>query len=907
MTPDTPILERLYRLLLHVYPARIRARFATGMVFAFRHELADARAAGAVALLVFLVTTLVTTTWFAVRARLQRSPQQVHEPSTGAPKMRHALTFDWRDAWRSLRATPLVTTVAVLSLALGIGANTALFSILNSLILKTLPVRDPQQLVVIEGGSWTNPIWEEIRSRERDIADGAFAWSATSFDLSDGGPTDLVEGLWASGRMFDVLGVSPLLGRTLTSSDDVRGGGSAGAVAVISYGFWQRRFGGAADIVGRSISIERTPYTIVGVTEQGFFGPDVGRAFDVAIPIGTEPIIRGKNSALDGRTVWWLEIMLRLRPGQSLEQAAARLRDVQPQIREATVPPRWKAEDQAGYLKEPLRLAPAATGRSPLRNRYQQPLFAILVVVGAVLLIACANIANLLLARAVARRHELSIRLALGASRPRLARQLLAESTILAGTGAALGLVFAYWGSRILVRQLTTSTNNVFLDLSFDWRVLGFTMAVAITTALLFGLAPALGISGVAPNEAIKEQGRGVGSDPRLGIRNALVVIQVALSLTLVVAAGLFARTFLSLTTRDAGFDRDHVLIANIDTAASGPGGEARQRELVERLRQAAASHPGVTHAAASFTSPLARAGWNTPVVAPGLVLQGRERMSWVNTVSPGWFETYGIRLIAGRDVSPADRLGAPKVAVVNRTFAKRFFQSDNPLGRQFSTDEPGGPSAPYEIVGIVEDAVYRSLRAEMMPTMYIPFDQWEDPGDGVTIGVRTAGAGPMTLTRGLTEAFGRVDPRAAITFRSLADQVAGTLVQERLVARLSVFFGVLALVLAALGLYGVTAYAVSRRRAEIGIRMALGAAPASVTRLVLWRVGWLVALGVVAGGAISWWASTYVATLLYGLQPRDPVTFAGAALLLALIGLIAGWLPARRAARIDPTTILRA
>jgi predicted permease len=708
--------------------------------------------------------------------------------------------------------------------------------------------------------------------------------------------------------MFDVLGVSPLLGRTLTPADDVRGGGSAGAVAVISYGFWQRRFGGAADVIGRSISIERTPYTIVGVTRQGFFGPDVGRAFDVAIPIGTEPIIRGKDSALDRRSTWWLEIMLRLRPGQTVEQAAARLRDLQPQIRQATVPPHWKSEDQAGYLKEPFELTPAATGRSPLRSRYQQPLFAILVVVAAVLLIACANIANLLLARAVARRHELSIRLALGASRPRLARQLLAESMLLAGAGAALGLVLAYWGSRILVRQLTTSTNNVFLDLSFDWRVLGFTMAVAITTALLFGLAPALGISGVAPNEAIKEQGRGIGSDPRLGIRNALVVIQVALSLTLVVAAGLFARTFLSLTTRDAGFDRDHVLIANIDTASLGPGAEAQQRELFERLRQAAASQPGVTHAAASFTSPLGRAGWNTPIVAPGnSALQGRQRMSWVNAVSPGWFDTYGIRLIVGRDVSTADRVGAPKIAVVNRAFAKRFFPGDNPLGRHFSTDEPGGPSAPYEIVGIVEDAVYRSLRAEMMPTMYIAFDQWEDPGDGVTIGVRTAGAGPMTLTRGLTEAFGRVDPRAAITFRSLADQVAGTLVQERLVARLSVFFGGLALLLAALGLYGVTAYAVSRRRAEIGIRMALGAAPAIVIRLVLWRVAWLVALGVVVGGAISWWASTYVATLLYGLQPRDPLTFTGAALLLGLIGLIAGWLPARRAARIDPTTILRA
>ena len=901
------LVERLYRLLLHVYPARLRNRFETGMTYAFCREFDEARARGVPSFLGFLVVTLVSTTWFGLAARLQRTPQHVPESPIGDPTMRHRFTFDWRDAWRSLRATPLVTTIAVLSLALGIGANTALFSILNSLILKSLPVREPQQLVVLDRGSWTNPIWEQVRAREQEIGESAFAWSAMSFDLSQGGPTDLVDGLWVSGRMFDVLGVPAVLGRTLTPADDVRGGGSDGAVAVISYGFWQRRFGGAADVIGRTISIQRTPFTIVGITPQGFFGPDVGRAFDVAIPLGIEPVINGRDSVLDKRSAWWLEIMARLRPDQTIEQARARLRDIQPQIRDATVPLHWKAEDQAGYLKEPFELLPAATGRSPLRSRYQQPLTAILVVVALVLLIACANIANLLLARAVARRHELSVRLALGASRLRLARQLLAESVLLAGTGAALGLVFAYWGSRILVRQLTTSTNNVFLDLSFDWRVLGFTMAVAVTTALVFGLAPALGISSVSPNEALKEQGRGVSFDRRLGVRNLLVVVQVALSLTIVVAAGLFARTFVSLATRNAGFDRERVLIANIGTTTQGADSALRRRELAERLRQAAAEQPGVTQAAASFTSPLGRGGWNTGIVVPGTpMLPGRERMSWVNAVSPDWFDTYGIRLIAGRDVSASDRLGAPQVAVVNRAFAKRFFRVDNPIGRQFSTDEPSGPSEPYEIVGIVEDAVYRSLRAEMMPTMYIAFGQLKEPGEGVTIGVRTAGAAPMSLARGLTDAFGRVDPRAAVTFRSLEEQVSGTLTQERLVARLSVFFGGLALLLAALGLYGVTAYAVSRRRTEIGIRMALGAAPSGVTRLVLWRVAWLVAIGVATGAAISLWASKFVSTLLYGLEPRDPATFLGAALLLAAIGLIAGWLPARRAARIDPTVVLR-
>ena len=476
---------------------------------------------------------------------------------------------DLRDAFRALKATPVVTLVAILSLALGIGANTAIFSILDSLMLRTLPVKEPQRLVLLGEGdaartSWTNPIWEQVRERQR-LFDGAFVWWSTRFNLAQGGPTELVDGLWASGGLFDVLGVPAILGRTFTEADDRRGGGPDGPVAVISYNFWQRRFGGAADAIGRSLTVERVPFTIVGVAPPDFFGVDVGRTFDVAIPIGTEPLIRGKESSLDGRSYWWLNVMIRLKAGQSLEAANSAIRGVQPQIREATMPQDWRPQDKDGYLKEGFSLIPAATGGSGLRQRYRLPLTTIMVVVGLVLLIACANIANLLLARATARRHELSVRVALGASRMRIARQLLSESLLLSGMGAAIGLLFAQWGSRLLVRQLSTSTNTVFLDLSLDWRVLGFTAGVAIATAVLFGMAPALRGTRVQPNDALKSQGRGVVGDGRLGLGNVLVVLQVALSLVLIVAAGLFVRTFSSLASLNPGFDRRPILVASLN------------------------------------------------------------------------------------------------------------------------------------------------------------------------------------------------------------------------------------------------------------------------------------------------------------------------------------------------------
>jgi putative ABC transport system permease protein len=826
---------------------------------------------------------------------------------------------DFRDAIRALRATPVVTLVVILSLALGIGANTAIFSIVNSLLLNALPVERPDRLVLLlsnpsvtPSSPWSNPAWEQIRDRHADVFEAAFAFSrrTTRFDLARGGQTDFVDGIYASGHYFDGLGVKALLGRTFTAADDRRDGGPNGPVAVISYALWQRRFGGAADVIGRAQAVDRVAFTIVGVMPPEFFGTDVGTRSDLILPLGTESLQRGRDSMLDRVGTSALLVMARLKEGQTVSAAEQAFRAVQPQVREATMPATARADTRARYLATPFGVEPAAGGTSAMRGRYRQPILAIMAVVGLVLIIACANVANLFLARGVARRHEFSVRLALGASRWRLARQPLVESLLLSTAGSIAGLAIARAASDFLIEQLSTRGNTVFLDTHLDWRALTFTAAVGIVVALLFGVVPALRASRTPPIDAIREHGPGSVGGRRLDMSGALITGQVALSLVLVVTAGLFVRTFTTLATLNVGFDRDAVLLVRLDVPRASA--EPSQRTaLYERVATAVRVVPGVAHAAVSEITPVSGMITDAYVeVENGPTLAPPQNITYRNVITPDWFATYGTRLLAGRDFSDRDELSAAPVAIVNETFARRFLPGSSAVGRRIRNPSSAPGEAPpwMEVVGVAADATYLTLRAGVPPTMYVPVAQQNVAGSFsfVSLGVRAATGSPASLVRSVADAIARVHPDVAITFTLLKEQVDAALVQERIMALLSGSFAALALLLSGIGLYGVTAYDVNRRRAEIGIRMAIGAGPARVVRLVLTRMTTVLAVGVAIGAAASVWASRLIAALLYGVAPRDPATLVGASLALVLVAGATAIPPAWRASRIDPSELLR-
>jgi predicted permease len=657
--------------------------------------------------------------------------------------------------------------------------------------------------------------------------------------------------------------------------------------------------GGDPGALGRELSLDGHRFPVIGVTPPQFFGVEVGNRFDVAVPLCSDL----NNRALK-RTNWWLSAMGRLKPGWTAQRADKYIKTVSPVLMEASVPPSYRPDQAKRYLANKLVAEASGAGVSNLREEYESPLSLLLAATGLVLLIACANLANLLLARASVREREMAVRQAIGASRGRLIVQLLSESLLLAVLGTALGVALAQVLSRALIAFLSTPDNPVFVGLQLDLRMLGFTAAMAIGTCLLFGLLPALRATRIAPAAAMRAGGRSMTAGrERYGLRRALVTAQVALSLVLLVGAVLFVRSLQKLLDVQPGFRPEGIVAVNVDITSGKYPKERRPmvyRDVLEKLR----AQPGVVSAAEVDMTPISGSGWNEGVRPDGFT--GESKNSMFNRYGPGYLKTMGIALLAGRDFDARDTLGAPKVAVVNEAFAKLFFAGANPVGHTFRVEgEAGQPDRIYQIVGLVRNTKYYELREEFLLVSFLPIAQNENPGNGTTWVVRTAGR-PQDAFRTLKAAVAAVNPSFVLEFKVMTEQIAESLQRDRLMAVLAGAFGVLAGMLAAIGLYGVIAYMVARRQNEIGVRMALGADRASVIRLVLREAMMLLAAGLVIGIGLALWAGQAAAKMLFGLKPNDAATFVAASVLLALATAAAGYIPARRASGMDPMDALR-
>ncbi|OFW11931.1 MAG: hypothetical protein A3H96_26070 [Acidobacteria bacterium RIFCSPLOWO2_02_FULL_67_36] len=824
------------------------------------------------------------------------------------------LAQDLRYAVRLLRRAPAFSFVAILSLALGIGANAAIFQVIDALRLRSLPVARPYELVEItpadmEGArgnfaTWrqsvSNPIWEQIRDHQEAFS-GTFAHGATSFNLATGGEERPAKGLFVSGGFFDTLEVRPEVGRLLSAADDRRG---CEPRAVLSHAFWQREFGGNRSAIGGTVTLNARPVEIVGVAPPSFFGLEVGRSFDVAVPICADQALSGRPERLDSGTDWWLIVMGRLKPGVTIDQASAHLNALSSGIFQTTLKPNYPPVSVSRYLGMKLHALPAATGVSYLREVYESPLWLLLALAALVLLIACANLANLMLARASARAHEIAIRLGLGASRGRVVRQLLTESVVLSTIGALGGFLLARVLGDALVAFVDGDAHEIVLSLPLDWRMVAFTVGLAAVTCLLFGLTPALRATRLGPGAMMKNAGRGLTATRQgSALRRGLVVAQVAVSVVMLFGALLFTRTLRNLSSVDTGFARNVVItVVDYRRVAIAPEQRTAYRQaIVDRLRAV----PGIEAAATTAMVPVSGDAWGND-----LMLQKASGPKAVNVrlnrVSQGYFDTFHVPVRMGRDFDAAkDTTSAPRVAIVNQTLAAMFDGGNAVGGRFIQEATPSSPPTEYEVVGVVADSKYLSLREGPAPVAYLATMQETGPGRGVMVAVRGR-LEPTAMTASIVQSMRELDPSIGVSFTMLDAFIDRTLIRERLMATLSSFFGSIAAALAIVGLYGVIAYTVTRRTNEIGVRMALGASRRNVIAMVLREGGVLVGIGLATGLVLAMMSGRFAETFLFGLKPRDPVSMALAALVLGTIGLLASYFPARAASRIAPTVALR-
>jgi predicted permease len=833
------------------------------------------------------------------------------------------LLQDVRYGLRQLRRNPGFTAAAVLSLALGIGANTAMFTMIDALLLQSLPVKNPGRLVLLNSSFHTGTSsGDPSVGRWPALSYGAYQYFVRhnqSFQdiagfrsgrdplevrwpgMKTSGQAERRDGQLVSANYFSVMDVAAALGRAFEPGDDLL---NARPVAVISYPYWQRKFHGSPSAIGEAVNLNGTPFTIVGVTPPEFFGERVGPPPDFWLPLVFQPQITQRHSYLTAKDEYWLNFIARLKPGVTRRQAQAVL-DVQLRqflVSEAGSKP--SGNERRAIAQAYIQLDPGGNGISWLRQLYSEPLHILIGIVALVLLVACANVANLLLSKAAARQREIAMRLTVGASRGRLMRQALTESMLLAIIGGAAGLLLAYWGIHLLASRVE---RTLVMRVATNPGVLGFTLAVAVITGLIFGLVPALRVSRTEPSEAMRGSGS-AGGGHQSGLTRGLIVVQVATSLVLLVGAGLLLRTLVNLENQNLGFNDEHVLLVNTDPRLAGfKAGQldGLYRQLLARLN----ALPGVESATIAYYSPMSGHYSATGVTVQGYTPRPNENVDVnENQVGPNYFATVDIPVLLGRPIGPQDTPTSPKIVVVNEAFVQKYLHGQNPIGKRIWVGQGSYPpprNLPQEIVGVVADARYRDPSKASEPFAYEPLSQ--DPGFFAgSIAVRTAG-NPTGAAAEVRRAIQDVDSALPIgSVKTLRMQVSDQLDQQRLVARLSVLFGLLALALAAVGLYGVVAYWVTRRTQEIGVRMALGAQKADVLWLVVGRGMTMTLIGVGCGLAMALSASRLIASSLYGVQPTDPFTFVAVALIVTGIGLLACYIPARRAAKVDPMVALR-